>query len=305
MFIVSIILTVLAAISAVIWFAARRAARKPHSDEDVAAAATVFGAIAVVLVGLTVVCLFFASLTTVSANTIGVETAFGKPVGVAQPGLHFFAPWVNVEGFSTRVQVTGRKAGPEGDTPQADCVQVNLKGGAGACADMTIRYVVNPSDVPDLWRKYGSFDIARDKLLRSATDNAAKIVYGQYAPQDAISGAALPDITTKMTTALKDQLGASGLTLITVAPGQLHLAPDVQQRINDILNAQTATTVAQQNLAKNQAEAAANQALTGSLSEQILISQCMQAAERIKPAVFNCFPGGSSATPLVNVNGGR
>ncbi|HET9889626.1 MAG TPA: hypothetical protein VFQ42_03920, partial [Mycobacterium sp.] len=85
--------------------------------------------------------------------------------------------------------------------------------------------------------------------------------------------------------------------------GQLHLDPSVQARINDILNAQTGTTVAQENLAKNQAQAQANAALSGSLSEPILIQQCIEAAQVIKPAVFNCFPGGSSATPLVTVPG--
>lgn len=115
----------------------------------------------------------------------------------------------------------------------------------------------------------------------------------------------LPAITKAMTSELTKQLSDSGLTLVAVAPGQLHLQTEVQNRINDILNAQTATTVAQQNLAKNQAEAAANQALSGSLSEQILIQQCITAAQQIKPAYFNCFPGSNSATPLVSVNPGH
>jgi regulator of protease activity HflC (stomatin/prohibitin superfamily) len=267
-----------------------------RSDREIRLGATAIAVIALVLAGIVG---FASSFTTIPANTVSIITAFGQPVGTADPGAHFLAPWDSVDQFSTRVQVTDRKAGPEGDTPTADCVQVNLKGGAQACADMTLRYVINPGDAVDLWRRYGDFDTVRDKLLRSATDNAAKIVYGQYAPQDA-----LPAITKAMTGELTKQLNDSGLTLVAVAPGQLHLQQDVQNRINDILNAQTATTVAQQTLAKNQAQAAANQALTGSLSEPILIQQCIEAAKEIKPAVFNCFPGGgSSGTPLVNVNG--
>lgn len=242
------------------------------------------------------------SFTTTTSNTVGIVTAFGNPVGTVNPGAHWLAPWDTVETFSTRIQVTDRQAGPQGDVPGADCVQVNLKGGANACADMTVRYVINPQDAVALWRRYGDFATVRDKLLRSATDNAGKIVYGQYDPQNAISGEAIPQITTAMTKELSNQLANSGLTLVAVAPGQLHLAPDVQARINNLLNAQTETQIAQQNLAKNQAQAAANQALTGSLSEQILIQQCIEAAKEIKPAVFSCFPGGSGSTPLVNVN---
>lgn len=258
--------------------------------------------IGAIVFGVGLLVLFFTMFTTVNANTVGIVTAFGQPVGTANSGAHMLAPWDSVDSFSTQVQVTQRLAGPQGDVPGADCVQVNLKGGAAACADVTIRYVINPNDAVDLWKRYGDFDTVRDKLLRSATDNAAKIVYGEYAPQDAISGDALPAITKAVTDELSKQLSQSGLTLVAVAPGQLHLDPAVQSRINDILNAQTATTVAQQNLARNQAEAAANQALAGSLSEPILIQQCIQAAEQIHPAVFNCFPGsGGAATPLVQV----
>ncbi|WAL67103.1 SPFH domain-containing protein [Amycolatopsis cynarae] len=246
--------------------------------------------------------LFLATFTTVSANAVGIVTAFGKPVGTVSSGAHFLAPWDSVEEFTTRIQVTQRLYDQnKGDQPGQDCVEVNLAGGAKACADMTIRYVINANDAVDLWKRYGSFDSVRDSFLRSATDNAAKIVYGQYQPQEAISGDALPAITQKMTAELTKQLSSSGLTLVAVAPGQLHLDPGVQNRLNGILDAQTQTTIAQQNLAKNQAQAAANQALTNSLSEPILVQECLDAAKEIKPTYFNCFPGGSSGTPLINI----
>jgi regulator of protease activity HflC (stomatin/prohibitin superfamily) len=296
LFILAIVLVLIAAGAALVF-------RRVKDDTEIRAGALVVLVVALLAGG---VAGFFSSFTAVDANTVGIVTAYGQPVGTVDSGPHMLAPWDSVDSFSTRVQVTDRKAGPEGDTPTADCVQVNLKSGAGACADMTVRYVINASDAVDLWKRYGDFDTVRDKLLRSATDNAAKVVYGQYAPQDAISGDALPAITKAMTAELTKQLAQSGLTLVAVAPGQLHLSADVQNRINDILNAQTATTVAQQNLARNQAQAAANQALTSSLSEPILVQQCIEAAQQIKPAVFNCFPGAAgSGTPLVNVNSGH
>lgn len=301
---------ILAAIVAIVGVFVRRAGLRAlpaaKADFDVHRAtmlrrggliASIAGAVLAVVLG------FFSSFTTVSANSVGIVTAFGRPTGTIAPGAHLLAPWDSVDTYSTRIQVTQRLAGPQGDVPDADCVQVNLKSGARACADITIRYVINAADAVDLWRRYGNFDNVRDSFLRSATDNAAKIVYGQYAPQDAIGGEALPAITTQMTAELTHQLAGSGLTLVAVAPGQLHLDPSVQSRIDNILNAQTETTVAQQNLAKNQAQAQANQALAGSLSEPILIQQCIQAAETIKPSYFNCFPGSSGATPLVTVPG--
>lgn len=304
------ITAILAAIAAVVGVLVRRAGQRaetadvPRFDTEQAVWMRKGGLIGAIAAGLLALVLaFFSVFTTVPANSVGIVTAFGRPTGTIAPGAHFLAPWETVDTYSTRIQVTNRQAGQQGDVPGADCVQVNLKGGAAACADITIRYVINAADAVDLWRRYGDFNNVRDSFLRSATDNAAKIVYGQYAPQDAISGDALPAITAAMNRELGHQLDGSGLTLVAVAPGQLHLDPSVQGRINDILNAQTATTVAQQNLARNQAQAAANGALAGSLSEQILIQQCIQAAETIKPAYFNCWPAASGATPLVTVPG--
>lgn len=301
---ISLIFTGILAAAAIAFFIGARKF-KPADQcgrDDIPRSAPI--AIGTVLAAGAAVIAFFSSFTTVDANSVGIVTAFGKPVDTVQSDAHMLAPWDSVESFTTRIQVTQRFADPaKGDQPGQDCVQVNLKGGASACADVTIRYVINPQDAVDLWRRYGSFDAVRDQFLRSATDNAAKIVYGQYAPQDAISGEALPAITTAMSHELTNQLANSGLTLVAVAPGQLFLAPDVQARINDILNAQTQTTVAQQNLAKNQAQAQANQALTNSLSEPILVQACIEAAKEIKPAYFNCLPGGSGSNTLLNIGG--
>lgn len=257
----------------------------------------------IVLLVIAAVITFFSSFTTVDANNVGIVTAFGKPVGTVQSGAHMLAPWDSVESFTTRIQVTQRLADAnKGDQNGQDCVQVNLADAAKACADMTVRYQINADDAVDLWKRYGSFDTVRDTFLRSATDNAAKIVYGQYQPQDAVSGKALPEITTKMSAELTKQLRDSGLTLVAVAPGQVHLDPSVQNRLNDILNAQTQTTIAQQNKARNEAQSQANSALTNSLTEPVLVQECIEAAKEIKPQYFNCWPGSGNNT-LLNVGG--
>lgn len=285
-----------------LFLTASRKRGRTSGDEIPGYAFGVAGGIALVIAAIMFGLNFF---TKVPANSVGIVTAFGKPVGTVSSGLQFLDPWESVDTFSTRVQITERlQAANQGDQSGNDCVEVNLNGGASACADMTIRYVINPEDAVALWQRYGDFNTVRDSLLRSATNNAAKIVFGKFKPQDAISGAALPQITTQMTNELKNQLADSGLTLVAVAPGQLHLSENVQNQINEILNAQTNATVAQQNLAVSQAQAQANQALTNSLSPQILAEDCFKAAEQIKPTVFNCdFNGSGTSTTPVIVNG--
>lgn len=248
---------------------------------------------------------FLASLFSVGANSVGIVTSFGAPKGTVASGQHLLAPWDSIDTYSTRVQVTSRLADPsKGDVAGADCVQTNLNGGASACVDVTVRYVVNAQDAVQLWRNYGDFSTVRDVFLRTAVNNAVKIVYGQYTPQQVVNGAPLPQIAAALTAELSKQLGDSGLTLVAISPGQVWLSRASQQRFDDVLNAQTDVQVAQQQLAKDEALAKANQALTGSLSTGVLIEQCIQAAQQIKPAYFNCYPSGSgAATPLLNIGG--
>jgi regulator of protease activity HflC (stomatin/prohibitin superfamily) len=311
LFVLALILAPVAVAGAVLWVRGGRALKKAKADNGAGsyrrdeaqpeaqtmratgAGITVAGVLLALVFG------FFSSFTAVDANTVGIVTAWGKPVGTVHPGGHLLAPWDKVDAYSTHVQVTDRKSGSEGDKVTPDCVQVNLKGAAGACADMTIRYVINADDAVDLWKRYGDFGTVRDKLLRSATDNAAKVVYGQYEPQAAISGDAIPGIAAKMTKELGNQLADSGLTLLAVAPGQVHLARDVQERLNGILNAQSDTAIAEQTKARNIAQAQANAALTNSLTTEILTQQCIEAAKVIKPAVFNCFPGGGTGQSVI------
>lgn len=259
-----------------------------------------------VLAGLIATGVFFGSgLTKVGANSVGIVTSFGAPHGIIDPGLHLLAPWDSVDAYSTRVQVTSRLADPsKGDVAGADCVQTNLNGGASACVDVTVRYVVDKKDAITLWSRYGDFTTVRDVFLRTAVNNAVKIVYGQYTPQQVVNGAPLPQIANALSGELSHQLSNSGLTLMAVSPGQVWLSAASQRRFDDVLNAQTDVQVAQQQLAKNQALAAANNVLSGSLSLNILSGQCIQVEQIVKAPVFNCLPGnGGPGIPLVTIPG--
>lgn len=299
LFTLAIVCLVVAVISGLVLLAGR--GTKPVSKPGAKGPSPRFAARLGLYLGtaLTLLCGIGSMYNQLDANTIGIVTALGRPVGTVGSGAHLLAPWDQVETFSTRIQVSSRLASAdEGDKASKDCVQVKLKGGADACSDLTVRYRIDAKDAQDLWARYGSFDVVRDRLVRSATDNAARIIWGSYEPQDAISGELLPKVSADMKTELARQLANSGIQLDSVAVGELHLADDVQKRINGILQAQTDTQIAQQNKARNQAEADANRILTGSLTPEILTQQCLEAAKEIHPQVFNCFPGGAT-TPVI------
>jgi regulator of protease activity HflC (stomatin/prohibitin superfamily) len=290
-FIVGIVLILIAVVAAL-------AAIGASKSEDKMGA----GAIAVVLIFLGVGAIIIDSHVSVEANTVAIIQEFGKPVGdPAGPGWNWTAPWATATVIDTRVQNTARLAGDKGDTAGADCVKVNFKDNASACADITISYRVSQENAVKEWHNFPTLDDAKEKLLRPATDSAAREVYGQYASLDVIDGSKQSAITDGITNSLRAKLSSSGLDLMSVSPGQIHLSDSAQANLDHLRNAQVETQVAQQTLAKNQALAAANNALNASLTDGIRFEDCLKIAQEIKTVGFTCT--GSGSNMLLNVNG--
>lgn len=242
------------------------------------------------------------SHVSVDANTVAIIQEFGKPVGdPAQPGWNWTAPWASASVIDTKVQNTARLAGKQGDTTDSDCVKVNFKDNASACADIQISYRVSAENAVKLWKNYSSLDDAQVKLLRPATDTAAREVYGQFTSLDVIDGSKQSAITDGITGSLRAKLASSGLDLMSVSPGQIHLSDSAQANLDKLRNAQVETQVAQQTLAKNQALAAANNALNASLTDGIKFEDCLKVAQEIKTVGFSCT--GSGSNMLLNVSG--
>lgn len=242
------------------------------------------------------------SHVSVEANTVGIIQEFGKPVGdPVGPGWTWTAPWATVDKIPTQVQSTARLAGDKGDVPGADCVKVNFKDNASACVDITISYRVSDQNAVKLWKNYTSLDDARDRLLRPITDNAVREAYGSETSLDTLNGSTLSDIAKKITDLMQSKLSNSGLDLVSVAPGQIHLSDTAQANLDKLRDAQVEIQVAQAALAKNQALAAANAALNASLTDGIRFEDCLKVAAEIKTVGFSCTGSGSGV--LLNVGG--
>lgn len=258
------------------------------------------------VLGLTL--LAFNCMTTVTQNTVAVETAFGKPIGVLTPGWHAKAPWIQTEEFSTRIQNSNRLAATnEGDKAAADCVTVKASG-VSACVDASIPWSINydPANVDQsqtsilqLWRSYGNFDSITANLIRRKTETAFSEVYGKYQPQDAFSGALTADIGTKITDELNSMLNPFGIEVAKFAPGATHLADDDQARLNRLFTADQDVEIAKKAAKAAEQQSFANKALNGSLTPEILVQRCFDAAREIKPTVFDCNLTGTSSTPVI------
>lgn len=288
-FIVFLVVFLLAAIACGTWLIMGGGERAHPEDVRGAKIATIV--LGIIAAGM----LFLSSLTTVGANEVGIVTNFGRWSGTVDGGLHVVAPWSKVDTFPTRNQKSIRDQA-DGNYP---CIPVKLNGGASACVDATILYTIDESHAETLWRGWGSFAKLNEDLINRSTDDAAGVVYGGYTAEQATSGSNRQKITDAVSSRLGAKLAESGIQLGSVTLGDIHLPKEVQDRINNILEADAQVIVAQKQKEKAAAEADAAKARQLSLTPEALIKECLDAAREIKPAYFNCGLGGQTGQPPV------
>lgn len=281
------------AIFSLIAFATWRANRKRDTleSEDFATGGKVA---TFVLAPITLALIFMSCLTIVPANQVAVITVFGSWSGTATEGIHFVNPLSEVDTFPTRNQKSIRDQADGND----NCIPVKLDGGAGACVDATVLYTIDENHAEVLWRGWGSFAKLNTDLINRSTDDAAGQVYGGYTAENATSGRNRQAITDAISDRLRGKLDGSGVRLESVTLGDIHLPPDVQARINAILEQDAKTEIAKKREEAAKAEARANAALQQSLTPEALMKLCIDAAKEIKPQVFNCL-GGSQNPPVI------
>lgn len=190
-------------------------------------------------VALGALLIIFSVVRIVSANTVAIPTNFGAIGKPVNPGIHLTAPWTEYHSFSTRIQESQRlSAIDEGDKASSDCVTVAASDGADACVDATIRFTIDRGRADELYRRYGSFDAITSKLVRREVESGLKVVYGQYTPEEAKSGAKLAVIERDSNEVLKQRLNRYGVTVDRVVLGRVQFTDKaVQQRIDDKIKA--------------------------------------------------------------------
>lgn len=255
--------------------------------------------------------LFMSVFTVVPANTVGIPVTFGKPGSPLNSGMHFLAPWTNVEEFSTRVQSSDRTASEdEGDKKRVDCVGVKANDGSAECVDITVRYTIDPDEAGTLYRRYGDFDRVNEVLIRRITSDTAATTFNLFTPEQTIAGGIteanksadqkLLDLRSTFRDNLNDALIPFGIKLDSVSIGEVTFTnPQVQERIDNkikarqeaetaliaqtkaVTEAETSKKVAEQKAEESriaaQGEADANNIRSAALTPEILQQQYYEA----------------------------
>lgn len=275
---------------------------------------------------LAVVVVASSCVTTVGTKDIGVVTVFGRPTGRDLPnGIHLKAPWQAVTEMDGAIQ-------PDEFTGD-DCIQVRIGDSSTACANMTIRWRIVPREAASLYQNYRSNNVnetIKASLVVTQLKASVNEVLGGFNPLANVNEAAnashdntkisaAPDLdafSSQIVTSMNKRLsginaGKPQIEILSVTLSFLQLADSTQAKINAFQAEVGNTRIAEQQEKTAAAQAAANGALSASVSHDpnVLVSRCLDTlAEMVKeklavPAGFSCWPGGGSA--LVVPQAGR
>jgi regulator of protease activity HflC (stomatin/prohibitin superfamily) len=306
-FIFSIILLVIAVIVGFGSFAAK--------DEGALGMRVGAAVLTVLAVGMFVL----SGLREVPTRSVGVPTSFGKVESSLRPGIHFKAPWTTVNILDETIQTTTFDGN--------DCLTVRIGGQQTACLDVTIQWRILDSGAPGLFNDYngsgssntsssvqpsssvpsGIMGNITDAVVIRELEQTVNEVLGDYNPIQDVSANATagnsqfsgfgPVVESDMR---RDLTGR--IQVLNVLMPLLRYDTATQDRLNQIQQQYGQTAIAQQEVATNKAQSAANAAISASLSSNpgVLEYQCLQITQdALKsgdtlPAGWSCTGSSSS-----------
>lgn len=249
------------------------------------------------IVGFFAVMLFIWSfLAIVPTRNVGIVTSFGKPVSIMQNGLHAKLPWHHVSELDGTIQTDSQIGAFDQNGKCSNGTPVRLANNSTACADNTIRWRINPDAADNLFRDYQSNDNIRESLVTRELNATLNQVFATYNPlaADAAAGPNLADLSNQTTTLLQGKIGKQ-IEVQNVIISIIHFDGQTQEKINQYQSQMADTRIAQAKQQTATAEAAANQILSGSVSNDpnVLVSKCLDmiAAGKQFPVGFQCWPG--------------
>lgn len=204
-----------------------------------------------------------AACSTVGPNEVGVKVVGGKIKDCnVQSGQYFNGPRTDYKKFSTLpFQTNMLRAEGEGDRAGDDSIEVASTEGAKMNADMTItvRFVIdvdNEKAVCTMFKTVKSEDDFREKFLRPATRSVTRNVFTGYAAKDAFT-TKRGEIQEKIKTELQKKFDAEKRPVVveSVDLRDIYLPKNIQDRIDQTINAEADAQTAAVNRKKQETEA--------------------------------------------------
>lgn len=260
---------------------------------------------------IAVLLLLLASFVVVGTRQFGVGVAFGRPTAHYSNGFHAKAPWVTVHDVDGTQQNDKYAADTFQGAPQrgadGSCINVRIALNGTACANVIFRWQNKESGVDYLFRNYKGHDAIKDKLVLPDLQTAVNQVLSTYNPLDIDSKGnstqpTLADISNQVKTIMQQDIG-QWINVQSVLIPIIHFDPGTQGNLNAVQAQVGLTRKADQAKNTAAAQAAANKAISDSISKDpsVLAYQCLTGSfESLDkghplPAGWNCF-GASNFT---------
>lgn len=253
---------------------------------------TIFGSI---IVGL--VTLGLSATTIIPPRTVGVTVAFGKPTQILSNGIHIKVPWASVEKLDGAVQNDVYNG--------SNAVDVRLGNNSKAKADASIQWQLSTKDTMQVFLDYRTFENIQQNLVDRNFRASMNEVMSEYNPLDSLEtaqgGSDLGTLSEKVLEKMKEKVG-NQINVKSVTIPIINFDKSTQQRIDELQQETARTRIAEQKKETSKAESAANRELEKSLSDEVLISKCLDIIAESGQSPIGCFPGNGGTVPIKNID---
>ncbi|MFE0705288.1 prohibitin family protein [Streptomyces sp. NPDC058872] len=265
-----------------------------------------FGALGAVLAGLFS---FLVSMTyVVSAYEVGVPVAFGRVGSPMTSGLHVKSPFTDVTTFSTRPV--------DLNLSDKDVVEVRSSQGGVMYVEVTVKWAVVPSKAVELYKLAGSEDAIQQRLVYPDSREIVRNVFARYTSEQGYASGR-EKINAELGVLIKERLAPRGIDVTTVNLRNVKPSDALQGQIDRKIQQEQATERATEAARTAKAEAdrrrieaegiaRANKILNDSLTDKVLMNQCIDAYKEAaaKNPVY-AVPCGSGGSAPVIVDGSK
>lgn len=182
---------------------------------------------------------FISCIRIVPANSVGIPVTFGSIGKSVDSGFHLTSPFTKIHTFSTRLQESSMIGDPtEGDRKTDDAVDVRGSDEGVVYLDVTIRYTVSEGTASELFKRTGSMEGIREKIIRPDARSILRDVSKNFISSDLVA-AKRSDVEKQASDILKQKMkDAYGINIDAVLLRGVRPSDQVEKAIQAKLTKQ-------------------------------------------------------------------
>ncbi|MEW1724879.1 SPFH domain-containing protein [Streptomyces sp. NPDC093109] len=239
----------------------------------------------------------------VSAYQVGVPVAFGKVGEPWTSGIHLKSPFTTVTTFSTRPV--------DLNLSDKNVVEVRSSQGGVMYAEATVKWAVTPEKAVELYRLAGTEEAIQERLVFPDSREIVRNVFARHTSEEGYTSAR-EKINAEIDELIKKRLAPRGIAVTAVNLRNVKPSKQLQDQIDKKIQqqqaterateaARTATAEAERRRIEAEGIAKANKILEQSLSDKVLLNQCIEAYREAAKAnpVYAVPCGAGSSTPVI------